>query len=88
MTGKDPSMPQDQKTGKLYCDFTLITDNHPEAVNHPAWESFKREMDGRAYGRDPLTTAWYYYHTGWEANKAKPEHAPQESQWAETWVTD
>lgn len=89
-------MPQDPVTKKLYCDFTLITKRHPEAVHHPAWESFKHVMDGHAYGWDPLNQAWHFFSAGWDAKKPiEPDRAtgvtegmpeqPDEAKWAETW---
>lgn len=55
-------------TTKLESDFSLLWDK--EAEKHPAYPSFLKEMDGRAYGEEPLNNAWAWFKNGWDYNEA------------------
>lgn len=54
-------------TRQLASDFTLITNEHPEAEKHPAWTSFMKALDGHEIGGEALSDAWWFFRTGWQA---------------------
>lgn len=54
---------------KLESDLSLLYDE--DAVDHPAYPSFVRQMEGREYGEDPLNEAWEWFRAGWDAHIAR-----------------
>lgn len=46
--------------------YKLLWQDDP--YNHPAWESFAKEMSTAQYGTEALNTAWYFFRKGWESN--------------------
>jgi len=51
---------------ELMSDMSLIAD---EQKTHPAWPAFVESMQGRAYGRGPLNSAWAFFRRGWDARE-------------------
>lgn len=51
-------------------DFSNIdTEEH----SHPAFEAFKKYMEDKSYGWDPLNQAWAFFKAGWQAKLSTEE---------------
>jgi len=59
---------------KLESDFSLICDKN--APSHEAFPFFKKVMEGRHYGEEPLNDAWIYFRIGWDQHDTEKDPRP------------
>jgi hypothetical protein len=63
---------------------TLITDNDPTAVTHPAWARFEQALLAKKPRHCSMLDAWTWFREGWD-EKSRQLQAAATNEWCDTW---